>query len=382
MPPAPEPFSRDSRTIMNILIIDDEASLRRSLGAFLEDMDYDHLEASNGMEGLSVLRSGASEVDAVMVDLNMPVMDGYTFIEHASQEFPDIPLIVISGVGVVEDAIRAVQIGGWDFITKPIHNMDIVEHILSKALERARLRQENKAYQENLEHLVRRRTRQLDTARRQVMQRLSRAAEYKDNETGRHVIRVGEISALLGKALGLSENQCEILRECAPLHDIGKIGIPDAILLKPGKLDAQEWGTMKRHALFGYEILGPLSLNGASGTSTPDRSLLEISDDEDNDFLKTARLLALCHHERVDGQGYPLGLQGDEIPLQARIVALVDVFDALRSRRSYKEPFPFERCCEIIRQSAGTQFDTDVVEAFFNNTDAILSVYEKWGDES
>ena len=363
---------------MAILVIDDEAGLRRSLCAFLEDRDYETMEAGDGAAGLDVFRSNLAALDAVVVDLNMPVMDGYSFIAHAVQEAPDLPLVVLSGVGVVDDALRAMRAGAWDFITKPLHNMEILAHTLGKVRERARLLRENRAYQENLERQVRERTAELELTRRQVMQRLSRAAEYKDNETGRHVIRVGEISAVLSRAMGLGEILCDMMRQCAPLHDVGKIGIPDGVLLKPGKLDEAEWEIMRRHCQYGCEILGPLGEPGEAALACSDP--LQCRTAEGGELLGLARVLALCHHERWDGTGYPLGLRGEEIPVEARIVSVVDVYDALSSDRPYKPAFSEEKCREIIRLGAGSQFDPQVVEAFFSQMEAIQAIREQWKD--
>jgi putative two-component system response regulator len=363
---------------MSILVIDDEVGLRRSLCAYLEDLDYETLQAADGGEGLAVLDAHAENVEAVFVDLNMPGVSGYDFIRQAVATMPDIPIVVISGVGAVEDALAAMRLGAWEFIVKPVHNLDLLVHTLDRVLERARLLRENKDYHDNLERLVLQRTAELERSRRQIMQRLSRAAEYKDNETGRHVIRVGEISALLGEAMGLTPERAEMLRECAPLHDIGKIGIPDAVLLKPGALTPGEREIMSRHCIYGCEILGPLgSLDEAhSVCSSPfaDRG-------EDNELLQLARTLALLHHERWDGKGYPFGIAGEEIPLEARIVAVVDVFDAVASNRSYKKAFPMEACLAIIRDGAGSQFDPEVVKAFFANEETIRAIREQWKDE-
>jgi putative two-component system response regulator len=363
---------------MSILVIDDEASLRRSLCAFLEDRDHTILEAGDGAEGLAVLRRNLADLDAVVVDLNMPVMDGYSFISHAKEEAPELPILVLSGVGVVDDALRAVRAGAWDFITKPLHNMDILEHTLGKVLERARLLRENRVYQENLERLVDERTGELELTRRQVMQRLSRAAEYKDNETGRHVIRVGEISAVLARAMGLDVDRCDMMRQCAPLHDVGKIGVPDEVLLKPGPLDEAEWEVMRRHCRYGCEILGPLDNPEEARQACSDPLLCREA--EGGDLLGLARVLALCHHERWDGTGYPLGLKGEAIPVEARIVSIVDVYDALSSDRPYKRAFPEEKCREIIRQGEGGQFDPRVVAAFFSELEAIMAIRERWKD--
>ncbi|WMW64725.1 HD domain-containing phosphohydrolase [Nitratidesulfovibrio liaohensis] len=360
---------------MSVLVIDDEEGLRRSLCAYLEDMDYDPLEAADGRQGLEVLAASLPHVEAVIVDLNMPVMDGYAFLARARELSPDLPTIVLSGVGLVEDAIRAMRAGAWDFITKPLRDFGILQLTLDKVLERARLLRENRAYQQRLECMVGERTAEIERTRRQILQRLSRAAEYKDNETGMHVIRVGEISALLGQVLGLSQERCDMLRQCAPLHDVGKIGIPDNILLKPAALDAGEWDLMRRHCAFGCELLGPLDRDDARASCA---SYLLPRGDDGNPFLALARMLALLHHERWDGTGYPFGLRGDDVPMEARIVALVDVYDALRSERPYKRCFTREECRDAIVAGSGTQFDPDVVRAFLGNLDAIEGIRARW----
>jgi putative two-component system response regulator len=361
-----------------ILIIDDEAGLRRSLSAHLEDQNHDTIEAGNGQEGLEQLQANLMSIKAVVVDLNMPVMDGYSFIKNAVPMAPETPIIVLSGVGIVEDALSAMRAGAWDFITKPLHNMDILDHTLGKVFERARLLRENRQYQENLEELVRERTSELEDTRRQILHRLSRAAEYKDNETGHHVIRVGQISRLLASAMGLDEARCELLGECAPLHDVGKIGIPDHILLKPGRLSQDEWEVMRRHCVYGCEILGPLDSKDAAHQVCSDP--IQVLRSGGSEQLRLGRLLALCHHERWDGKGYPFGLAGEDIPIEARIVTVVDVYDALRSERPYKPGMDSETTCRLIREGAGTQFDPRVVEVFFQHLDEIRAIRRRWSD--
>jgi putative two-component system response regulator len=361
-----------------ILIIDDEAGLRRSLSAHLEDANYDTLEAANGLEGLELLQAERGRIRAVVVDLNMPVMDGYSFIKNAVPLAPETPIIVLSGVGVVEDALAAMRAGAWDFITKPLHNMDILDHTLSKVFERARLLRENRQYQENLEQLVRERTSELEDTRRQIIHRLSRAAEYKDNETGHHVIRVGQISRLLARAMGLEEPLCELLGDCAPLHDVGKIGIPDEILLKPGRLTPEEQAIMRRHCVYGCEILGPLDSKGAAQRVCSDP--VQVLQTGGSEQLRMGRLLALCHHERWDGGGYPFGLSGEDIPIEARIVTVVDVYDALCSDRPYKKAMDSETAGRLIREGAGTQFDPRIVEVFFRHFDEINAIRRRWSD--
>ena len=361
-----------------VLTIDDEDMIRETIAVYLENKGYAVLEACNGRVGLE--RFFAERPDLVLVDLRMPEMDGLEVLARIREFSPGTPTIVVSGTGVLRDALESIRRGAWDYVTKPIQDMDILGLAVEKALERARLLRENKAYQENLESLVRERTAEVEKTRRQIMQRLSRAAEFKDNETGRHVVRVGEISALIGRAVGLSPEECDMLRECAPLHDLGKIGIPDAILLKPGPLTPGEWEVMQRHCLFGCEILGPLgSLRDAHDWCS--EPLPPTRGTDHNPLLDLARTLALLHHERWDGQGYPFGLEGEDIPLEARIVAVVDVYDALRSTRAYKEAFSEEQSLESLRQGSGTQFDPHIVKVFFMHLGTIRTIWDKWKDE-
>lgn len=363
---------------MAILIIDDEPMLRETLATYLEDMDYDIFEAGNGREGLEQLQANMDEVEAVIVDLNMPVMDGYGFIREAVPMNEELPIIVLSGVGIVEDALQAIRLGAWDFITKPITNFSILDYTLTKAFEKTRLIKENKEYQAGLERLVEKRTKQVENTRYQIMQRLSRAAEFKDNETGRHVIRVGKLCALLGQQLGLGEERSKMLRECAALHDLGKIGIPDHILLKPGKLTPDEWKIMQRHCTIGCEILGPLE--DAVKARKACEVLPTLDKMKECKLICLARTLALLHHERWNGTGYPFGLSGDDIPIEARVVAIVDVFDALSSERPYKPAFPLEKTLGILRSESGKHFDPAVVEVFFDNLEAITDIVDAWKD--
>jgi len=363
---------------MTILIIDDEPGLRRSLRAHLEDLDHEVIEAADGAEGLELLKANKNKISAVVVDLNMPVMNGYSFIPQAVKDACEIPIVVLSGVGIVEDALSAMRLGAWDFITKPLHNLDILDYALGKVMERARLLRENRLYQENLEQLVRERTAELEETRHQVMLRLSRAAEFKDNETGHHVLRVGKISRLLGQALGMDEKRTNLLGECAALHDIGKIGIPDEVLLKPGRLTAEEFSIMRRHCAYGCEILGPLGSKDEACTICADP--VAVLQARGNELLDLARVLALFHHERWDGMGYPFGLKGIDIPLEARIVSVVDVYDALCSDRPYKSAMTDEAAKKILSEGSGSQFDPDVIKVFFLHSQEIREIRERWKD--
>lgn len=355
--------------------------LRRTLADYLDDTGYQTAMAANGAEGLEALESFVPDV--VMVDLNMPVMDGYAFIRMARERTTDLPIIVVSGVGTVDKAMEAMRLGAWDYITKPVSRFDVVEHTLSRVLERARLLQENRNYQRNLEELVKARTAELMETRRQILFSLGKAAEYRDNETGRHVIRLGEMCAAVGRALGIEPSRLNLLREAAPLHDIGKIGVPDSILLKPGPLTSEEWTVMRRHCEYGCMIL-----------KQPQEAMMESQ--QGNDFcsmlnslsqletraklVPAAQAIALAHHERWDGAGYPCGLAGEHIPLEARIVSVVDVYDAVGSHRPYKQALPEEECQRIIRAGSGNAFDPEVVSAFFESLRTILFLKQRWSD--
>jgi len=207
--------------------------------------------------------------------------------------------------------------------------------------------------------MVRQRTHELITTRQQIIRRLGRAAEFKDNETGNHVLRMSHYSRLIAEAHGLGTEAADIVFSTAPMHDIGKIGIPDSILLKPGKLDADEWEIMRQHPLMGAEIIGK----------------------HDNELLETARIISLSHHEKWDGSGYPLGLKGEEIPLEGRIVALADVLDALLSKRPYKPAFSVEHSLELIEAESGRHFDPALMVALKKALPEILRIKEIFADE-
>jgi putative two-component system response regulator len=360
---------------MDVLIIDDEAYIRDTLRDFLEDSGMETRTAGNGREGLAALEERLPDI--VLADLNMPVMDGYTFIRGVADRYADLPVVVLSGVGLVSEAMKAIKAGAWDFLSKPISDMEVVVHAIDKCMEKVRLTRENRNYQEHLETLVRQRTRQLEMTKRQIIHCLGKASEFKDNETGNHVLRVGEISRVLCEGLGFDEDFCRLVRLAAPMHDVGKIGIADRVLLKQGRLDPQEWEHMKAHVTFGCEILSPAGGEESGGVCLPE-SLLADSGAED--VLDVARRIALFHHERWDGTGYLHGLKGDTIPIEARIVSVADVHDAVSSRRPYKEAFPESRCLEIIREGSGTQFDPAVVEVFFQSLDAIREIRKSLGD--
>jgi len=322
-----------------LLLVDDEPANLQVLRNILSEQ-YRLLFARDGDRALELAK--AEKPDLILLDVMMPGKSGYQVCEALKRNISTsaIPVIFVTALSEVEDEARGFELGAVDYLTKPV----------SAAIVRARVRN----------HLSLVRVDELAATRLAVVQRLGRAAEYKDNETGLHVIRMSHYSQLIAQAAGLSEDWCETLLHAAPMHDVGKIGIPDAVLQKPGKLDAEEWAIMQRHTEIGAEIIG----------------------EDGSELLDMAREVARSHHEKWDGSGYPRGLKGKDIPLAARIVALADVFDALTSERPYKKAWPVEQATTLIREQSGKHFDPDLVEAFFRCLPAILDVRNHWQEQA
>jgi len=361
-----------------ILIIEDQPDIRRLLANYLVTQGYETKTAENGLDGLFLLEQW--QADLVTVDLNMPIMDGYDFIEKAVTRWPDMPIVVVSGIGAVDQAVDALRLGARDFITKPIENFSLVNNTIEKALESAELIRQNRDYQQNLEKKVEKRTIELEEIKNQLLYSLGKSAEYRDNETGRHVIRVGKICFLLAKAMGISSALAKTFSEAAPLHDIGKIGISDIILLKPDKLTAEEWTIMMKHCEIGCDILRHYS-SGTERKKVDFEEIIGMADDvEALSLLEMAVVIALTHHERWDGAGYPCKLSGTQIPLVGRIVAVVDVYDALGSERPYKKALSEEICQQILREGRGSHFDPEIIDVFFSNIEEIQAIRKEWMD--
>ena len=320
-----------------LLLVDDEPTNLQVLRHVLQ-ADYRLLFATDGERALQVARE--QRPDLVLLDIMMPNMDGYAVCcaLKADAATASIPVIFITALNDSQDETAGFDVGAVDYITKPV----------SPPVVRARVRT----------HLSLVRMDELRETRLQIVQRLGRAAEYKDNETGLHVIRMSHFSQLLALAAGCSPAWAEDLLNAAPMHDVGKIGIPDAVLRKPGPLDADEWATMRRHPEIGAEIIG----------------------EHPSGVLQLAREIALAHHEKWDGSGYPRGLAGEAIPLSARIVAIADVFDALTTRRPYKEPWPVQDALDHIAAQAGKHFDPALVALFAPLLPQLLEIRARWAE--
>jgi putative two-component system response regulator len=343
--------------IINILAVDDEPfNLDLIEFAFMDDSHVKLTKAVNGKDALEKLEG--LNVEVILLDLRMPIMDGFQTLTalKANPNFSDIPIVVVTANS--EEKHKALRLGANDFLAKPVDT----EELKLRAFNQAQLFRHKK----HLDLLVQERTAELDAALRfareseyEISLRLGRASEFRDLETGMHIKRMSRYSALLGKLFGLSEKEEELLLYSSPLHDIGKIGIPDAILLKPGRLDEREFELMKQHATIGG---------------------LMLDDGERFPVIKAGRVIAMQHHEKYDGSGYPRGLQSEEIDIFARIVAITDVFDALSSKRVYKDAFPIEKTMAIMKEGRGTHFDPLLVDLFLENIEKFLEIKEAYPD--
>ena len=282
--------------------------------------------------------------DLVLLDLMMPYMDGFEIIERLKHLIPAgsyVPVLVLTADITAETKQKALALGAKDFLTKPFDPTEVLLRI-KNLLETRRLHLQIQRQNYQLEDKVRERTQELEESQIEILDRLAHAAEYRDDDTGEHIKRVGLICAHIAAALRLPEKSLELIRLASPLHDVGKIAIPDSILLKPGKLTPEEFAVVKTHTTIGSRLLA----NGRS------------------DLIKMAEIIALTHHERWDGTGYPQGLAGEAIPIEGRITSVADVFDALTHKRPYKPAWPTEEAIAEIKKQAGRQFDPTVTDAF------------------
>ncbi len=320
-----------------VLVVDDESANLQLMRKLL-DQDYRLLFAKDGPRALDLARD--EQPNLILLDVMMPDMSGHEACRRlkADPVTASIPIIFVTALTDAIDEVTGFEAGAVDYINKPV----------SAPILRARVKTNL-----SLVHLD-----ELRESRLNIVQRLGRAAEYKDTETGYHVVRMSHYAAILARAIGRPESWVDDMLAAAPMHDIGKIGIPDHILTKPAKLTPEEWEVMKTHPLIGAEIIG------------------EHSDS----MLRMAYQAALTHHEKWDGSGYPRGLAGESIPIEGRVVAVADVFDALTSVRPYKRPWSNEEATDLIKSEAGRHFDPTVVEAFLRSLPDLLAVQKRYAD--
>jgi putative two-component system response regulator len=341
-----------------ILIVDDQAPNVMLLEKMLQLEGYTNVLGITDPTQVADLYA-LHHFDIVLLDLNMPQLDGFQVMQQlrALERGSYVPILVLTAQSDPATRLRALQSGARDFIGKPFDRLEVltrIRNMLEVRLMHNQIRDQNLI----LEQKVAERTRELSETRLEIIRRLGRAAEYRDNETGLHIIRMSQYSAFLGKAVGLSDAECEMLLNASPMHDIGKIGIPDRILLKPGQFEPDEWEIMKTHPAIGAEIL--------SGHHA--------------ELMEMARSIALSHHEKWDGSGYPNGLAGESIPLAGRIVAVCDVFDALTSVRPYKHAWSVEDSIAYIGLHSGRHFDPALAQSFQEILPDILAIRERYAE--
>jgi putative two-component system response regulator len=366
-----------SVTEAKIVVIDDEPINVRIIAAFLRREGLCRVATfMDPRAALDAVRRDAP--DLILTDLRMPGLDGLDLIREfrADPRLALLPVIVLSASSDAETRAEALRLGATDFLNKPFDPVELSPRVRNALLLKAH-QDDLRRRAETLESLVRVRTAELEASRREVIHCLARAAEFRDNETGRHVIRVGRYAAIIAARIGCGRAECELIELAAPLHDIGKIGIPDSVLLKPGTLTADEYEQMKRHAAMGEQIVRPL---GDDAWATPPTSAGTTVPATASPILVLASRIAGSHHERWDGTGYPHGLAGEAIPLEGRITAVADVFDALSNARPYKPAFPLAKCLAILDEGRGSHFDPAVLDAFHAGLDEILAVRESLAD--
>lgn len=331
-----------------ILIVDDKPENLTVMSQIL-DQEY-KVKATTNPEIALKIATSLELPDIILLDIMMPIMDGYDVCRRlkANEVTKNIPIIFVTAKTDDIDEAKGFELGAVDYITKPV-NPSVVKARIKTQLT---LHNQNKILEEKVEE----RTAELNRTRLEIIQRLVSASEYKDHETGMHIIRMSHYCQFLGLAYGLSNEEGLIILNATPMHDIGKIGIPDNILLKPGKLDRDEWDVMINHTIYGAKMLG----------------------EDKSELITQARLCALTHHEKWNGTGYPNGLQGEDIPLIGRIASIADVFDALTSNRPYKKAWSDEDAFQCIEKDIGEHFDPKLASIFLENKEEIIKIKHKY----
>ena len=336
-----------------ILVVDDQEQYTRLMESILRSAGYLRVYSTNDSRAAATMYADIRP-DLVVLDISMPHLDGFDVMKQLAVLERDawLPVLVVSGEDESETLVRALKAGARDFLGKPFDKLEVLTRIrgmLEVRLLHNKVRDNNR----ELEQKVRERTAELRDTQFDVIRRLGRCAEYRDDATGNHIQRVSRLCERIGIASGMTPAVAEVLRDASAMHDIGKVGIPDAILRKPGKLTAEEWEVMKSHTVIGANLL-------AGGRS---------------EVLALAEQIAISHHEKWDGSGYPMGIRGSDIPKAGRITAVCDVFDALTSARPYKEAWTVERARAEVEAQSGRHFDPEVVGLFVANWDDLEAIH-------
>ena len=355
----------------NILVVDDEEPIRRLIGYLLQSHGYTAALAADAREARQKLDEQPFAL--LLCDVNMPGESGMDLVRNVLADRPPTAAIIVTGLDSSVLANAALDVGAFGYIVKPFESNEVLIDV-ANALRRRRLEIENRLHRENLEDIVRTRTvalqqaldwlerseKELRLSREETIQRLAIAAEFRDSSTAQHIQRMSHYCDLLARNYGMSPERCDLIRTASPMHDIGKIGTPDHVLLKPGKFTQEEFGVIAQHAEIGYRIL--------SGSNA--------------ELLKVAAMIAYTHHERFDGSGYPRELKGEAIPIEGRIASIADAFDALTTQRVYKPAFELSHAIELMLKHRGEHFDPELLDVFVRSTDEITRIHDQYADRS
>jgi putative two-component system response regulator len=363
-----------------IMIVDDEPINIRVARKYLYDAGYREFititEATVALE--EILRH---RPDVIVLDVMMPRVNGVDLLKSVREtpEIAHIPVLILTASCERDTKVRALEAGATDFLEKPVDPSELLPRVRNALWIKAH--HDHLARQtEQLEGAVRQRTEELAASRLEVVQCLARAAEFRDDNTGRHVIRVGRYAGIIGKKMGLADEYVHLLELAAQLHDVGKIGIPDDVLLKAGTLSPEEFDVTQKHCGYGKRVFEQASEKDRVAMQQHPMLGARMLDCTSSPLIQIAARTALTHHERWDGTGYPLGLAGEDIPLEGRITAVADVFDALSSRRPYKPAFPLAKCFQILEEGRGKHFDPVVLDAFFQAREEIIRIQLEHAD--
>lgn len=363
-----------------ILMVDDEEMNIDVVQSYLEMEGYRRFfRTTDATQAIALIEK--TRPDVVLLDIMMPAINGLEILAamRADQELFHIPVVILTACTDGKTKLEALKLGLSDFLAKPVDASELVLRIRNVLAM--------KAYQDRLanhslelEEQVRVRTQEVVESRQRIIHCLARAAEFRDDDTGHHVMRVGKYAGVLAGALGFDSQYIEILEQAAQLHDIGKIGVPDAILLKKGKLDPDEFDVVKRHCSFGSSIINPMSAGEFVAYQGHAELGAKLLDFDGYPVMEMAAIIAQTHHEKWDGSGYPLGLAGEDIPIEGRITAVADVFDALSTKRPYKPAFSRDKCFQILEEGRNTHFDANILDAFFSCSNDIIAVQIRFAD--
>jgi putative two-component system response regulator len=357
-----------------IMIVDDEPINIKLVQKYLRMAKYSQtVTTTDSTQAIALLRK--ERPDLVLLDIMMPKVSGLDILGaiRADQRLFPLPVLILTAATDRETRLKALELGATDFLAKPVDDTELIPRVRSALVVKAH-HDYLTAHAQQLEEQVRTRTAELTASRLELIHCLARVAEYRDDQTGRHVIRVGRYAGMIARELGMDDEFVDLLVHAAPLHDIGEVGIPDAILQKPGRLTPEEYELMQNHCRYGKRTVAPMSGDEWRAFQTHTLVGEKIIAVSHSPILEMAGRIALTHHEKWDGSGYPLGLAGDSIPIEARITAVADVFDALSTKRHYKPAFPLENCFEIMRQGRGSHFDPRVLDAFLARKPEIVQI--------